>query len=116
MTGTTTDQWGDVTTTSTATLEASVPGQVMLMEYDAGRSLHNRFDLRLTGATFPGDASLTVAYAEPTASRSRGFVASTFGTFDTATFHDQFGPTFFFLHAGPKATGTLDLELTELDY
>lgn len=104
-----------VTTTSTASLEAAEPGQVMIMEYDGGSSLGNRIDLHATGSTFSGETTFTVSEAEPGRGVSSAFYPGTVDTLE-ATLHNQSGPRYFFVHAGPTATGTLDLELTRLDW
>lgn len=114
VTGTSTTSDGYTRTTSTATLEATVPGQVMLMEYDAGFS-RNQLRVSATGSSFPDGTQFSLAYAEPGMSSSTGFSN---GTVDTlpVTLYGVTGPTYFFLYAGPTATGTLDLELSRLDY
>jgi hypothetical protein len=115
VSGATTDHNGDVTTTSTATLEATEPGQVMIMEYDGGSSLSNRIDLRATGSTFPGETTFTVSEVERGSGISSAFYPGTVDTLE-ATLHNQRGPRYFFVYPGPTATGTLDLELTRLDW
>ena len=114
-TGTTTDQSGGTTTTSTATVEATAPGQVMMVEYDAGPHAPNRVTLRATGSTFPDGTTFSPAHAAPTSSSSTGIADGTWETMGT-TLSNLTGPTYFFVYAGPTATGTLDLELSRLDY
>jgi hypothetical protein len=115
-TGSTTDQWGDTTTTSTATLEATVPGQVMILDYDAGTYPLNNIDIWSVGSSIDDQARLTVSYGDPGANSRE--VGASGGAPDTLStrLYNEVGSTYLYLYAGPTATGTLDLRISRLDY
>ena len=115
-TGSTTDQWGDTTTTSTATLEATMPGQVMILDYDAGTYPLNNIDIWSVGSSIDDQARLTVSYGDPGANSRE--VGASGGAPDTLStrLYNEVGSTYLYLYAGPTATGTLDLRISRLDY
>jgi hypothetical protein len=115
VTGSTTDESGSVTTAE-ATLRVRDPGQVMILEYDAGPTTRNSIQLGVTRSTFRPETRFWVSHV-PAGGPTADFLAA--GTADDLRYMQlsgASGKTYFFFYAGLDATGTIDLEMTRRNY
>lgn len=113
QTDSTVDSGGNIIDTSVASLAAEQPGQLMIVEYDAASvsSIH-RLDLRATASTFPSDTGFQWGWSD---GRDNSIEMLTWDPvswdsvdWSLSAFVNR--RQFFYVYAGPSATGMLDLE------
>jgi len=113
--GTTYDEFGYPTTTSTAKVDANVPGQVVIVQYHSSPYGSNHLELDRAESSFPDGTNFVLAHADPGSSSSTAVSNGTTDPFPM-TLYNIHGSQYFFVYAGPTATGSFDLKFSRLDY
>jgi len=92
--------------TDTATFTVTLPGQVSIVDYDAGTTWDNVIDLKSGASTFPAGTKYWFG---------RGGVPDSVTGSDPIDVSANYltGPQQWFLWAGPTATGSLDVQITQ---
>jgi hypothetical protein len=107
---------GDTRWTTDVDLEASTPGQVTVIPYDAGPSVHSdRVDVSFAGSGFAADTLFHVGWSRGDSPGSTGGPPGTAEDFSLSSAF-LFGEATFFFYAGPRATGTATLRVERYDW
>ncbi|WP_328528183.1 hypothetical protein OG984_21310 [Nocardioides sp. NBC_00368] len=111
LTSSTVDQWGMTTDVHEVAVTATQPGQVMVVDYDA-ESLSGRLDMSATSSTFPNATAFMTGRGDPWSNTPGAEWRA--NSWDQIWAGDSFYSrrSYFLVYAGPKETGSLDLEFT----
>lgn len=104
-------------TTTEGTVETTSPGQVMVMEYDAGSVNSNRVAIDVSDTSLPPDTQITLMHDNASGSYGIprlfhiGSISGLPGTSDNVT-----GARRVIVYLGPTQTGRIDLRLDRTDF
>ena len=107
---------GETLWTTDVDVAATRPGQVTVVPYDGGYSVESdRVDVSFADSSFAADTLFHVGWSRGDSPGSTGGPPGTADEFSLSeTF--LFGETYFFVYAGPTATGTATLRVERYDW